>query len=116
MIARTGDFNLVIVGGKIPPDAVAFINVAGTYPVMATEFGDADINSVPPSPGFGCNANAYSDRLGIFATAGMSWTGWAWFVNPSQCGFPTLITSYDGTPSTPGSVVLPALGGTQPTF
>lgn len=38
-----------------------------------------------------------------------SWIAWAWF--PGGCTFPGMIASWDGTPSTQGTVVRDALGG-----
>jgi hypothetical protein len=69
-------------------------------PVIATEFGD--ITS--------CSAAYSQSFLDYAAPAGVSWTAWAWWVEPTNpCAFPTLIDDWDGTPNAVGTVVRNAL-------
>jgi len=83
----------------------AFLTPAATLPVVATEFGNAGINGGT----VGCNPADYSGPLGNFRTAGMGWTGWAWIVDPAGCSFPSLLSSYDGTPNSIGQVINDAM-------
>jgi hypothetical protein len=83
----------------------AFLTPAATLPVVATEFGNAGINGGM----VGCNPADYSGPLNNFRTAGMGWTGWAWIVDPLGCSFPSLLSSYDGTPNSIGQVVNDAM-------
>lgn len=70
------------------------------YPVIIAEFGD-----------YTCNENGYYDAVLNFADEyQLSWVAWAWFAPPSDredqiCGFPSLITDWDGTPSPTGEIV-----------
>ncbi len=94
----------------------AFGNLAKTYPVVATEFGQTNVNGGPATPTTKqCNASFYTSMLSYFAdpTRTIGWTGWAWFVDhygsaisaDQTCGFPQLITSYDGTTNPAGTVI-----------
>lgn len=95
-------------GWKAPDGdlARAYGNVAQNYPVIATEFGYADVGGASAN---NCYESEYSRLLGDFNTRGLSWTGWAWLVDDTRCGFPTLIDSYSGTSTEPGSIVKSAL-------
>lgn len=70
--------------------------LAATDPVFITEFGSFD-----------CSTNYTSQLLDYAKQRGMSWTGWAWY--PGGCGFPALITNWNGDPSAPGQIVKSAL-------
>lgn len=86
-------------GNKQPADwDRAFGYLTQSVPVIATEFGSFDC-----STGYTSQVIDYADAHGA------SWTGWAWYVQ--GCSFPSLITSWDGTPSAPGAVVKAALAG-----
>jgi hypothetical protein len=95
-----------------PAPDQAYLNIANTYPVMATEFGDANVGGHYVGPN-DCNVGAYTTPLSNFQSRGISWTGWAWYVEAeTRCGFPTLIDRYDGTATTPpGNAIRAALGG-----
>ncbi|HEY2409319.1 MAG TPA: glycoside hydrolase family 5 protein, partial [Polyangiaceae bacterium] len=86
----------------------AFGTFANTYPVIATEFGQANTT---PGGYLACDSSIYTSMLSYFKTKGIGWTGWAWFVDrsvtdPTQtCGFPQLITGYDGTTNAAGTAV-----------
>ncbi|MBN1655719.1 MAG: glycoside hydrolase family 5 protein [Deltaproteobacteria bacterium] len=81
-------------------------NLTATYPVIATEFGYADVGGASAR---NCFESEYTRLLNDFNSRGMSWTGWAWLVDELRCGFPTLIDSYSGTPTEPGAIVKSAL-------
>lgn len=85
-------------------DQNKFLNTAAKVPVIATEFGDAKIDShdTPPTK---CEGNIYSDYISKFETAGMSWTSWAWIVDEWGCGFPQIISNYNGDPNAIGMPV-----------
>jgi hypothetical protein len=100
----------------------AFGNLAKTYPVVATEWGQTNVNgSVASGSQKTCSASFYTAMLNYFAdsTRTIGWTGWAWFVDHTPqplpveetCGFPQLIISYDGTTNSAGAVVKAAMGG-----
>jgi hypothetical protein len=103
----------------------AFGNLAKTYPVVATEFGQTNVNGGPATPTTKtCDANFYKKMLDYFADPSrtIGWTGWSWFVDhynagsltptsspEDTCGFPQLITSYDGTTNSAGAAVKAAM-------
>ncbi len=67
-------------------------------PVIATEFGDGTTNCT----------GAWDTALIAFADAHkVSWTAWGWY--PGGCSFPSLISSWDWTPTVQGLVVQNAL-------
>ncbi|MGC4093463.1 MAG: glycoside hydrolase family 5 protein [Polyangiaceae bacterium] len=90
----------------------AFGNLTATYPVVSTEFGQANTST---GAALTCDPNVYSSMLSYFASKGMGWTAWAWYVDrtvasPSEtCGFPQLISGYSGSPNPAGSVIKSAL-------
>jgi hypothetical protein len=88
--------------------ALAYLNPAKTIPVIATEFGTANIasNHVDPTT---CDASIYSKYVSTFDGAGMSWTSWAWIVDEWGCGFPQIIADYSGAPNAIGLPVQSAL-------
>jgi hypothetical protein len=88
-----------------PGDDVAFLTPAKTLPVVATEFGDANVEGFHTIPANQCVASIYSDYINKFEGAGMSWTSWAWIVDEWGCGFPQLILDYSGTPNSIGTPV-----------
>jgi len=89
---------------KNPPSG--YDGAAATFPVFATEFGDAAAGGIGPQD---CGTAAYSNAINDFTRMGVSWTSWAWTVAPERCAFPALLDKYDGTPTPPGRVVLDAL-------
>jgi len=86
----------------------AYLTPAKTLPVIATEFGNANIASNHVDPGT-CDASIYSNYVSKFDGAGMSWTSWAWIVDEWGCGFPQIIADYSGTPNAIGTPVQAAL-------
>lgn len=73
--------------------------------MVATEFGDANVEgfrSIPPTM---CDGNLYAQYMTTFENAGMSWTAWAWIVDEWGCGFPQMIADYSGTPNAIGTPV-----------
>lgn len=68
----------------------AFGTVSKKYPVVSTESGEYD-----------CGTSYMSKLLSYFDAHQIGWTGWAWVVQGSPCGYPQLILDYRGTP-TPG--------------
>ena len=64
--------------------------VAGSYPVVASEFGEKD-----------CARDWVEDFMGWADDAGISYLAWTWDTWP-DCGNPVLITAYDGTPTAYG--------------
>jgi hypothetical protein len=91
----------------------AFGNLAATYPLLSTEFGQANTN---PGGALSCDPNFYASLLSYFASKNMGWTAWAWYVDrsvtsPSEtCGFPQVISNYGGTPNPAGNAIRSALG------
>jgi hypothetical protein len=87
--------------GKQPTDWPSAFGTAATYyPVIATEFGDTT----------SCSGSYNQSFITYAASLGISWTGWAWYVAASDpCAFPTLISDWNGTPTTAGAVVQTAL-------
>lgn len=73
-------------GKQIGDWPAAFGNLASTYPVIVTEFGQY------------CATNTYvSDLLNYCQGKAIHWTAWAWYVN--GCSFPSIIADWNGTPS-----------------
>jgi hypothetical protein len=97
---------------KTTSEQTAYLGPAGSIPVIATEFGDANVesmgHSISPTQ---CDASLYSGYIDKFNGAGMSWTSWAWIVDAWGCGFPQLIKDYSGEPNAIGTPVKAALGG-----
>ena len=91
----------------------AFGNLAATYPLLSTEFGQANAN---PGGALSCDPNLYASMLSYFASKNMGWTAWAWYVDrsvttPSEtCGFPQVISGYGGMPNPAGNAIRSALG------
>jgi endoglucanase len=87
---------------KSPPPPAGYEPVTATFPVVATEFGDADISGIGPND---CGTAPYTSALSDFNRLGVSYTAWAWVADAKRCAFPSLIERYDGTPTGPGQVV-----------
>jgi endoglucanase len=97
------------------PDAAAWASAFGTlaqtYPVFATEFGQANINE--PGGSGSCSSSFYTNLIDYFENSArnISWTAWAWHVERhitdanATCGFPQVITNYGGTTNPAGTVV-----------
>lgn len=66
----------------------AFGTISKTYPVISAESGQYD-----------CGTSFMSQLLAYFDAHQMSWVGWAWVMQGSQCGYPLLIRDYRGTPT-----------------
>jgi hypothetical protein len=72
-------------GKQLADWATGFGAVAAVYPVIMTEFGQY------------CATNTYvADLLNYAELLGIHWTAWAWYVQ--GCAFPSVISSWDGTP------------------
>ena len=66
----------------------AFGFLTSTSPVMSLENGEYD-----------CGTSYMSPLLSYFDAHQMSWVGWSWYAAGSACGYPRLITDYQGTPA-----------------
>ena len=66
----------------------AFGTLSATKPVMSLESGD-----------YNCTTTYMSPLLTYFNAHQMSWVGWAWFSTGSACGYPQIITDWQGTPA-----------------
>ena len=67
----------------------AFGNLAKTYPVVATEFGETTIGGgSATATQKKCNADFYNAMLSYFADSSrtIGWTGWSWFVDHYNSG------------------------------
>ncbi len=87
-----------------------FGTFAGTYPIIATEFGD---HSGSCSTGVVTNFTSYANGNAVGGSSApankLSWTAWAFYApQSSPCTFPALIGG-DGTPTAAGLVVQKAL-------
>jgi hypothetical protein len=84
--------------GKQPQDwDYGFGFLAQTDPIIATEFGNTD-----------CSTGYYQAFVNYAKAHHISWTAWAWFPD-AGCGFPPIISDWDGTPTATGLVVKGAL-------
>lgn len=83
--------------GKQPDDwDRGFGFLAKTDPVIATEFGNYD-----------CTKAYYQSFVNYAKAHQISWSAWAWF--PGGCGFPAIVSDWNGTPNAAGEVVKEAL-------
>ncbi|MGH2495638.1 MAG: glycoside hydrolase family 5 protein [Ktedonobacteraceae bacterium] len=75
--------------GKTPADwDSSFGFLTKTEPVMSLESGEYDCG------------NQYMGQLLTYLDAHqMSWTGWAWFSSGSVCGYPQVVTDWQGAPA-----------------
>ncbi|HEU0001528.1 MAG TPA: cellulase family glycosylhydrolase, partial [Ktedonobacteraceae bacterium] len=75
--------------GKTPADwDGSFGFLTKTKPVMSLESGEYD-----------CGSQYMGLLLNYLDAHQMSWTGWAWFSSGSVCGYPQIVTDWQGTPS-----------------
>jgi len=81
---------------RSPTWDTAFGDVAKTWPVVLTEFGD-----------FACSGEYYDEVIQYAEARGISWVAWAWWAG--DCKFPSIIADWEGTPSTAGVFVRDAL-------
>ncbi len=74
--------------------------LTATDPVLMGEFGSGD-----------CSTKPYEDAIALADRHRTSWLAWAWWSGtPDQvCKFPTILASWDGTPSATGAIVKAAL-------
>ena len=97
------------------PDPNSWKTACAQLPVVATEFGDANVqeigHSISPTQ---CDAKIYSDYMSAFESMGMGWTAWAWIVDEWGCGFPQMIADYAGTPNAIGTPVKEKLTSLNP--
>ena len=63
--------------------------LTSSAPVMSLENGEYD-----------CGTGYMSQLFAYFDAHQMSWTGWAWYSTGSACGYPQIITDWQGTPAT----------------
>ncbi|HVB72497.1 MAG TPA: cellulase family glycosylhydrolase [Ktedonobacteraceae bacterium] len=75
----------------------AFGYLTSTYPVMSAESGEYD-----------CQTSYMSQLIAYFDAHSMGWVAWSWYAVGTQnvgneCGFPQLVSDYQGTP-------LPSMG------
>ncbi len=88
------------------PSPDAWKDACSKLPVVATEFGDANVTSIGHSISpTQCDASIYSNYMSAFESIGMGWTAWAWIVDEWGCGFPQMIADYSGTPNAIGTPV-----------
>ncbi len=66
----------------------AFGYLTSSVPVMSTESGEYD-----------CANTFMNTVLNYFDAHSMGWIGWAWIAIGPPCGYPQLITDYQGTPA-----------------
>src|SRR5579875_149679 len=66
----------------------AFGNLSATYPVISAENGEYD-----------CGTSYLSQLYAYFDAHQIGWMAWAWDVRGNVCGYPQLVTDYQGTPS-----------------
>jgi len=79
----------------------AFGYLTATYPVIASEFGQY------------CKTGTFvQDLLTYMANKGIHWTAWAWYVN--GCSFPSIISDWSGTPTSPVGVQVKAAFSATP--
>jgi aryl-phospho-beta-D-glucosidase BglC (GH1 family) len=71
--------------------------LAATDPIFITEFGTFD-----------CSTSYYNSLISYAETKGVHWTAWAWY--PGGCGFPSVLSDWNGTPNAPGAIIKSALG------
>lgn len=86
----------------------AYLSMARMYPVVATEFGDANIEDHPVGPDQ-CEPQHNANGIQNFEANNISWTAWAWIVDSWGCGFPQIIEDYSGEPNAIGVPVRDAL-------
>jgi endoglucanase len=77
-------------GSPMPADfASNFAGVQNLYPLISTEFGDNQSSDYPP------NNNNYIGKYTFILSAlkqyGVHYTGFAWWIDPNQPYFPTII-------------------------
>jgi len=87
------------------PSPDAWKDYCAKLPVVATEFGDANLEGQHTISPTQCVASVYSDYISAFEQIGMSWTSWAWIVDEWGCGFPQIIQDWSGTPNAIGTPV-----------
>jgi hypothetical protein len=68
----------------------AFGNASATYPVIAAETGE-----------YQCTSSYTSQLLPYFDAHQIGWLAWSWVARGDVCGYPQLVTDYQGTPSSP---------------
>jgi len=93
----------------LPLGTKPLANLAATFPIVATEFGQANTQTAGGS--LQCDGGFYKSMTDYFKSKNISWTSWAWFVDRGvtqanqTCGFPQLITGYDGTTNDAGASI-----------
>jgi len=75
-----------------------------TFPVVATEFGPIYATWVSNPE---CDVQYLRDILGYFDNKNIGYTGWGWHGSNGgdDCGFPSLIRDWNGTPNVRGQLV-----------
>jgi len=96
-------FNIVYATHVYAPEpssswSASFGFLTSSYPVIATEFGDFISKC---TSGYVTSALDYFDAPDGNTGNRMGWTGWAWN-DPGNCGFPSIIADWNGTPDTMG--------------
>jgi len=92
---------------KNPAPPAGYDAASATFPIVATEFGDAAAGGIGRDS---CDTATYSNSIADFTRRGMGWTAWAWVVAPERCAFPALLEGWGGAATPPGQVVFNALG------
>lgn len=92
----------VFKGNKDYDSLFGFLVDGGIAPVIATEGGAGTTDRTATQD---CSPGFYDDFLGYFNSKGISYTGWAWHVDETYCGFPTLLENYLGVPNPAGEKI-----------
>jgi endoglucanase len=66
----------------------SFGNISSKYPVLSAESGEFD-----------CTSTYLNQLYSYFDAHSIGWVSWAWVSRGDTCGYPELVTDYQGTPS-----------------
>lgn len=66
----------------------SFGSASATYPVISAESGEYD-----------CDSTYVTQLLSYFDAHQIGWVAWSWIAKGQVCGYPQLVTDYQGTPS-----------------
>lgn len=83
--------------------------LAGSYPIVAGEFGPFRDQTPFCSPQIMAGLIDYFDAPDGQAADRIGWLAWAWYAADDVCAFPALISDWSGTPAPNGGPVQAAL-------
>ncbi|QBD77862.1 hypothetical protein EPA93_18435 [Ktedonosporobacter rubrisoli] len=66
----------------------SFGQLSGKYPLISAENGEYD-----------CDSTYLNQLYSYFDAHHIGWVAWAWVVNGDPCGYPQIVTDYEGTPA-----------------